>query len=346
MNGVWALIMAGGQGTRLWPLSRPENPKQFLTLFGQKSLIENTVARVSKIVPHKRILIITDAENQSRIRRLFPKIPSGHIIGEPVSRNTAATVALAAALVERQDPDAVLSVFPSDHVILGQRLFERSVKLAVSWARRGEGHVLFGVKPTFPSTAYGYVEAKDRIGRENVFLVKRYIEKPPYRKAVRLYKNRRYFWQSGIFVFRAATILNSLRRFLPWHYRVAIKIASDWKMTQKRFPHAGHFARLPSISLDYGVMEKLKEIYMVPAAFDWNDIGSWNALESIWAKDASGNAHFGRVLADDAKGNLIYSKSRLIALLGVHDLAVIDSGDAVLVCPKSRAEEVRRLAVR
>jgi len=345
MMNTWALVMAGGQGTRLWPLSRKENPKQFLTLFGKKSLIENTVERVSKFVPQKRILIITGADCVKRVRKLFPKIPKHQIIGEPVGRNTAATIGLAAAIIQKQDPDAVLCAFPADHVILNHKEFVRCLRIATKWAAKGNHHVVFGVKPTFPSTAYGYLEIGQKVPGSGLFVAKRYIEKPPYKKALQFVKKKTFLWQSGIFVFRADTILESFRKFLPVHHKALSIIAQSFDKNLT-LPRADLFKKIPSISIDYGIMEKIDKSYIVPARFDWNDIGSWNALESVWQKDGQKNAYFGRLLAHNARKNLVYSQKRLVALLGVDDLAVIDSEDAVLICPKLRAEEVKRLIPR
>ncbi len=340
MMNAWAVVMAGGQGARLWPLSRKDNPKQFLTLFGKKSLIENTVERISKFVPAKRILIITGAEHVLRVRKLFPKIPRHQIIGEPAGRNTAATIGLAAAIIYKRDPDAVMCAFPADHVIQNTREFVRCLKIAVRWAAKGSHHVVFGVKPTFPSTAYGYLEIGRKVPASGLFEAKRYIEKPPYKKAVQFLKRRRFLWQSGIFVFRCSTILESIRRFLPRHHKTLLQIAGSFEKNLT-LPKAGLFKKLPSISIDYGVMEKVAKSYIVPARFDWNDIGSWNALESVWPKDTQNNAVFGKLLAQTAGDNLVYSPKRLVAMLGVKDLIVIDSHDTVLICPKSAAEGVK-----
>lgn len=339
---TWALIMAGGQGTRLWPLSCKKNPKQFLTLYGKKSLIENTVVRVSRLISQKHILIITDSKNVSRVRKLFPRIPNDQIIGEPIGRNTAATIGLAAALIQAKDPKSVLCVFPSDHVILNLSEFKNSLRQAILWASSGNHHVLFGTKPTFPSTAYGYVQCQKSGVQKDLFVVKKYIEKPNHTKAEKLFKKKDFFWQAGIFVFKVDTILKSLRKFLPRHYDAVIKIAKA-RSGKGGFPLARLFAQLTPISIDYGIMEKLDMIYMVRARFDWNDIGSWNALESVWQKDKQRNAFLGNVIAHEAGKNLVYSPKRLIALLGVQNLVVIDSGDSVLVCSKTHAEKVKNL---
>ena len=338
----WAIVMAGGQGTRLWPASRQKNPKQFLKLFGKKTLIENTVERVRTVVPSKRIFIITDRAQQKRTQKLFPQIPASQIIGEPFGRNTAATIGLGAFLIQKKDPDAVIAVFPSDHVILNRSEFKKGVKRTYRWAAKGAHHVLFGVKPTFPSTAYGYVEREVKQASEQIYRLRRLIEKPNFKKASQFIKNKRFYWQAGIFIFRADTILNSIKRFLPIHFRNLKRISDAWGNRKSGFPLSNLFAVLPNISIDYGVMEKLKLIFMVPARFDWNDIGSWNALENIWPKDSHGNSSFGPHVAHESTRNIAYSE-RLVSFSGVHDLIVIDSPDALLITSKKEAERVKDL---
>ncbi len=338
---LWAVVMAGGQGTRLWPLSRRKNPKQFLKLFGDKTLIEHTVDRVSKVVPRNCIYIITDASNRERTRKLFPGIPSSQIIGEPEGRNTAATIGLGAALIQKRDSNAVLGVFPSDHVILDHAKFKKAALDAAAFAEKGGHHVVFGVKPTYPATGFGYVEREKKSVDANIYGLKQFIEKPNRKRALQFLKNPRFYWQAGIFVFRADTILNSFKKFLPVHYKCVLKISQNWKTKSVHFALPRLFKSLPKISIDYGIMEKLKKVYMVPANFDWNDIGGWHALESVWEKDKDGNAFYGRLLSLNAKGNLSYSPKRLVCLLGAQNLVVVDTEDAILVAPREHSEQVR-----
>ncbi len=339
----WAIVMAGGQGTRLWPISRSENPKQFLRLVGRKTLIENTIERVSKVIPPKRIFIITDSANLSRTRRLFQRIPADQIIGEPAPRNTAATIGLGAFLIQKKDPHAVAAVFPSDHVILNLRGFKRSVERAIGWAQKGAHPVVFGVKPTYPATAYGYVEVNPSAVSKGVYALRRFIEKPNAAKARKLFRASGCYWQAGIFVWRVDAILDSFRRHLPAHFGSLSRIAEGWKGGQTSFSLPHEFKKIPSISIDYGIMEKLKRIFMVPANFDWNDVGSWNALKTVWSNDLHGNASYVPLISLDAKHNLAYSENRLICFLGVNDLIVVDSHDAILVASQDCAERVKDL---
>ncbi len=337
---VWAIVMAGGQGTRLWPASRKKNPKQFLKLFGTKTLIENTVDRISTVIPKNRIFIITDQAQVARTKKLFPKIPASQIIGEPCGRNTAATIGLGAFLARKKDRDAVIAIFPSDHVILDRKKFKTAVLRAAHWAKKGANHVVFGVKPTYPATAYGYIQRETKQTVNQIYKLKRFVEKPNLKKAQGFIRNNQFYWQAGIFIFHVNTILSSLKRFLPTHYRNLNQISGAWK--GQKFPLPNLFSSLPSISIDYGVMEKLKTTFMVPAHFDWNDIGSWNALESVWPKDSHGNSSFGPHVAHAAAHNIAYSP-RLVCFSGVRDLIVIDSGDALLVTSKKEAEKVKEL---
>ena len=341
---LWAIIMAGGQGTRLWPASRRHNPKQFLKLFGKKSLIESTIRRVSKVVSPKRIFIITDSVHLKRTRKLFPKIPASQVIGEPVGRNTAATVGLGAFLIYKKDPEAVCAVFPSDQLILDEKDFSIAIRQAADWAKQGPHHVVFGIRPAYPATAYGYVERKPKAIRKNLYCVKRFVEKPRAALARKFFKSSRYYWQAGIFVWGADTILDSFRRYLPVHFRLLSQIVRDWKEGQTDFSKPHLFTRIPKISVDYGIMEKLKTIYVMPAPFGWDDVGSWKAVESVWSKDADQNASLGHCIFLKAKENLVFaSPGRLICLIGVHNLAVVDTKDALLVASKHHSEQIKDL---
>ena len=341
----WAIVMAGGKGTRLWPASRARQPKQFLKLFGKKTLIENTLDRLSKIIPRSHIYIITDHQHLKQTQQLFPELPKDQVIGEPVSRNTAATVALGAALIAKRNPKAVIGIFPADAAIFDERNFKKSVREAASWAAKGEHHVLFGIKPTYPATGYGYVERSKRKVMGNVFPVKRFVEKPNLAKAIRFIRNPSFYWQAGIFFWRADTILTSFSKYLPKHYRTALQIARAWKRGNSKFPLTHLFKRLETISVDYGIMEKLSAIYMVAARFGWNDIGSWSALHSIWPQDVHGNAYRGNVVSLNSKRNLVFSPHRQVCFLGVDDLIVVDTHDALLVASKDKAEQVKDLVL-
>lgn len=339
----WAIIMAGGQGTRLWPLSRRKNPKQFLKLFGDKTLIEHTVERVAKIVPKGRIYIITDHSNVERTRKLFRSIPSAQIIGEPEGRNTAATIGLGAALIQKRDPNSVVGVFPSDHVILNVKEFKKSVNEAANWAVKSAQAIVFGVKPTYPATGFGYIERENKKVNGNIYRLKHFIEKPNRTRAIKFLRNPGFYWQAGIFIFPASLVLRAFSQYLPVHHRNISRIAQNWKSNQTTFSLPNLFKSLPKISIDYGIMEKLKTVYMIPAKFDWNDIGGWHALESVWEKDKEGNAFYGRLLTMEAKGNLAYSPNRLVCLLGTENLIVVDAEDAILVANRKNSEQVRQL---
>lgn len=340
---VWAIVMAGGQGERLWPASRKNCPKQFIQLFAGKSLIELTVARVSKVIPPKRIFVITDSAQQGRVRRLFPGIPPHQVIGEPAGRNTAATIALGTSLILQQDSQAIVTVFPSDHAIFEHRGFKRSVLLASRCAEKKKCVVVLGVKPRYAATAYGYVEVQSKASSGGAFKIRRFVEKPNAQNALRFSRNPKYYWHAGILVADAVSLTHALRRHLPRHFRVARRLASVWKRKAGVFPLPRLFVGLPSISIDYGVLEKMREVWMVRAGFDWNDVGSWNALESVWAKDKDANAVNGRFAGFGARGNIVYSPKAMTALVGVCDLIVVNTPEALLVASKQEAETVKDL---
>ncbi|PIQ86452.1 MAG: hypothetical protein COV74_04565 [Candidatus Omnitrophica bacterium CG11_big_fil_rev_8_21_14_0_20_45_26] len=340
----WAIVMAGGQGKRLWPLSRQNNPKQFLTLFGGKSLIEHTIDRIKPIVPAHRIWVITHQDYVARTRKLLKSVPAAQIIGEPEARNTAATIGLGVYLIQKRDPNAVVTVFPADHIILNKRLFAQAVLKAMKRAAHGVSHVLFGVVPTYPATAYGYIERTSKQTARQVFQVSRFIEKPHLKKAKQLFQNKKMYWQAGIFTFHINTFITSLQKTLPRHARQIQQITAHWpKGKASKMPKAHLFKQLSNISVDFGVMEKSRNIEMIPARFDWNDVGSWNALSSVWQRDQNGNAVHGSAVFLEAKHNLVRSSQRLTCLLGVNDLIVIDTDDSVLITTKHHAEQVKQL---
>ena len=338
---LWAVVMAGGMGTRLWPLSRRKMPKPFLKLLpGRASLLQETVKRLTPTISANRIWVIGNQEQLPQLRKNAPKIPRTQILGEPASRNTAATVTLSAFLISRRDPNAIILILPADHWIGAKKRFHQAVKAAARVSSRTKLFSIFGVKPTFPSASYGYLRAGKRISK-SVFELKQFVEKPSVAKAQDFLRTGRYFWHAGIFLAPAKTILESVRHYAPTLFYRLLAINAR----KGRIVPSQAFKTLPNISFDYAVLEKLKEAHLIGGDFDWCDVGTWKSFESLWPKDGFQNSAMGSYLAFDSRGNVIYSKDKLVCLQGIDDLVVIDTPDALLVSRKDSAEAMRKVVM-
>ncbi len=342
LHGV---IMAGGSGERFWPLSRKATPKQMLKIVGRETMIEQTVSRLKPLIDNSRIWVVTTASQAPALKKLLPGIPDSRILKEPAGRNTAPCIALAAYAIARQDPEAVMVILPADHVISPKAEFQKTLRAGARAAEETGGLVTIGVAPTFPATGYGYIRRGKKIGRfasADFYRVERFIEKPDRARARKLVKSPLYTWNSGIFIWSFAAIAAALEEHLP-------EIARDLKpLLTLPLRGRGDFLRrvypgLPSVSIDYGIMEKHREVLVTTAGFDWDDVGSWAALDKYLPADRSGNRGRGDVVVYDSAGCLGFSDGPLVGLIGVSDLVVVATDDAVLVCPRDRAQDVKKL---
>jgi mannose-1-phosphate guanylyltransferase len=328
-----AIILAGGSGTRFWPLSRAAKPKQFLALVTGRALIAETFLRVEPLCGAARTWVVCGAAHEAGVRELLPQLSREHILVEPAARNTAPAIGLACIRAVAEDPAAVLAVLPSDHHIQAPDKFREALRTAAAAASSGE-LVTIGIQPTRPETGYGYLKRGAPAG-EGVFRVEAFVEKPNLEKAQEYLKDLAYSWNAGIFVFQAQAMLEAIRKHLPALHEVLQKIAAGGKVSDE-------FPKAPSISIDYGVMEKEPRIALVPGDFGWSDVGSFAALPEVRALDARGNAIAGDAIAVDCDGCVVLSQGgRLVAAVGVRDLCIVDSGDALLVVPRDRAQDVR-----
>lgn len=341
----WAVIMAGGSGTRFWPESRKRRAKQFLSLFGRKTLIEQTFDRIKKVVPSSRILVFTALDKAAPTAKLL-RISRSQVIGEPVGRNTAPCAAWAASLILKKDASAVLGIFPADHFIKDESIFAKTLRVAYEQADQTGMPVTLGIKPDQPHTGYGYLEmAKKRISVRGtpVFFLKRFHEKPKLALARKFFRSGKFLWNAGIFVWRADCLLETTRRELPAVFKTVVEIAAG------RFSSLcvrKLFSRAPNVSIDYGLMEKLSGgILTIPVSMGWNDVGSWAMLRNLLPVDRSGNVSIGNNVLVESSGNIIRGGSRLIATVGLKDHVVVDTGDAVLVCPRSGTESIRKIVL-
>lgn len=347
---VYPVIMAGGSGTRFWPLSRQLFPKQLLKIIGDETLIQQTMRRVVTGAPPQRVMISTNPPQAESIRVQLSEWKDAlkdNFVLEPEARNTAPAIALVALELLRRDSEAVMLVVPADHIVKGQKDFDAAVDLAAELAVQGL-LVTFGIKPIRPETGYGYIkpDIKRVLGKRGTlkgYRVGRFVEKPNAVKAAQYLKAGDYYWNSGMFVWRAATIVEEIRRHQPALAQGIEQIGRLIEQNPARAAIDEEYRRLPSISIDTGVMEKSDKAAMVPVAFNWSDVGSWGSLDEVAAKDKAGNIIGGRVVDIDSQRSVVYGDRRVVATIGLADMVVVDTPDATLVCPKSRAQDVKRI---
>lgn len=343
-----AVIMAGGGGTRFWPRSRMKRPKQFLTLTGDRSLIQTALDRIEAPVPPERCWVITGAAHQDETARQLPTVPAGHIVGEPCGRDTAACIGLGAALIARDDPAASMIVMPADHVIEPVQEFRRAVHVAELMAEEHpQALVTFGIMPTYPATGYGYIHRGAEVAHRQgvtVFRVQGFREKPKADAAEKFFHSGEYYWNGGIFVWKAATILNYLRDLQPKLYAAVDRVAAAWGTPRRDEVLRGEYAALEKISIDYAVMERAKEVLVVQAPFLWDDVGSWHALERMQPQDAEGNTVQATHCGLNTRNCIIVGEpGRLIATGGVSHLVIVQDGDATLVADRCDEKTVKEL---
>lgn len=343
-----ALTMAGGGGTRFWPRSRRKNPKQFLNLVGERSMLQQALDRVEAAVPPERTWVVTAAEHQAEVARQLPHLPARRIVGEPVGRDTAACIALGSALILREDPEAVMVVMPADHVIEPMQEFRRALHVAEQMALENpQALITFGIAPTYPATGYGYIHRgpflTQRVG-VSVFRVQGFREKPNIDLAERMLAAGEYFWNSGIFCWKAATILQALETNQPKLAAAARRIAEAWEGPAGPARLGEEYAALERISIDYAVMEKAAEVLVVQAPFRWDDLGSWLALERLHPQDADGNTVLATHAGIGTKNCVIVADpGTLVATVGVDNLLIIQDGDAVLVADRREEGTIKQL---
>ncbi len=341
--------MAGGRGERFWPQSRHATPKHLLPIVGSKSMLAQTVDRVTGVVPPANILVLTTKAQLEGCRRVCPQLPAGNIVAEPMGRDTAAAAGLAMLLVKRRHPTAALAMLPADHVITDKPEYQKLLNVAFEAAEGADVLVTLGVKPTEPATGFGYIEVAGpwkKIGGRPVLAVKRFVEKPDAKTARAYLATGKYYWNAGMFVWRVPVVEAALKAHAPGLHAGLLQLeraaAGGWDEALDRL-----YPTLPKISVDYAVMEKSANVVVVPATFDWDDVGAWPAITKHFPQDDAGNVLRGTAMVEAGRNNLVVSvDGHLTAVVGLSDLIVVHTADATLVCPKDKAQELKALLKR
>lgn len=343
MNNYYSIIMAGGIGKRFWPRSRKKTPKQLLDIFDTGTMINLTIKRLEKLSLIDNIYIITNHSQAKMILAQNDKLKWKNFIIEPSGKNTAPAIALAAAHIVKKDPSAIIGFFPADHLIKNEKEFNLSVKKAIKVASENSSLVTFGIKPTFPSTGYGYVQIeKENIPNHKlVYKSKTFAEKPNLQTAKRFVNSKEFLWNSGMFVWKGTTILKAINKNIPELFRIISKIKETIGTKKYETSIEKLWSSISPISIDYGVLEKAENVKVVLCDFDWSDIGSWNAVYKLDNKDKNKNVNHSDGILTESTKNYVYSKNSQIFTYNVHDLVIIEENGVILVVPRKDSEYVK-----
>lgn len=342
---VYAVVMAGGQGSRFWPLSREGMPKHVLNIIGNDIMLNATIKRLLEVISIENILVIANSKQKDTVSQLIlSDLPRENILFEPCAKDTAACIAYAAMVIRSRCEEAVMCVFPADHYIADQEEYARTVKTTCAVAAETGRITTVGVKPRFPATGYGYIRhEKECFLYDGVHEVKEFVEKPGIEDARKYVEESCTLWNAGIFAWKVSTILNSLKRYLPKFFEAMSKVAGHIGAKDEKEALDAAYAGIQSISIDYAVLERSDDILVVEGGFGWNDIGSWDALDEIFTADEDGNIIRARHIGIETRNSIICGGDRLIATIGLDGFIVVDSKDALLICPKGKAQEVKKL---
>lgn len=338
------LIMAGGRGERFWPKSRKNYPKQFLNLTDDnKTMIQLTVDRISSLVDREDIFIVTNKDYKALVRQQLPDIPEENILCEPVGRNTAPCIGLGAVHIQKKYKDALMVVLPSDHLVKFPNLFLATVQDACRIAEKRSNLVTIGIAPDYPETGYGYIKFRQDKPEGRAYQVERFVEKPTLKMAKEYLDSEEYLWNSGMFVWKISSILENISRCMPDTYSRLMRIQDAIEDENYELILEREFHGMESQSIDYGVMEKAKDIYILPGSFGWDDVGSWLAVGRIKKSDELGNVVSGNVITVGSRECVIQAGNKLIAAVGLEDTVVVDTEDATLICAKDHAGDIKKV---
>ncbi|WP_373055620.1 mannose-1-phosphate guanylyltransferase [Zunongwangia sp. H14] len=344
-NNYYAILMAGGVGSRFWPVSTASIPKQFQDVLGAgETLIQSTFRRLSKIIPQENIYILTNKKYNDIVKEQLPGVKQEQIVLEPVMRNTAPSILLAALKINHKNKDAVMMVAPSDHWIQGEERFGKDLEFAFEEAGREDKLITLGITPTFPNTGYGYIKY-DNSKEKRIMQVQAFTEKPDFKKASAFLSEGNYAWNAGIFIWNAKAILNNFRKLLPEMYRLFEKGDAVWNTRGEQQFLDENFHLAHKISIDYGIIEKAENVYMIPASFKWNDLGTWGSLQEQLPQDENDNTLINsRFLSFEAKGNIIRTeKNKVVIIEGLKDYIVLENELVLLVMPKKNEQNIKEI---
>ncbi len=344
---VFAVLMAGGVGTRFWPRSRTKNPKQVLNIFDHETMIQATYKRLQGLVEPERILVVTNVDQKNLIFSQLPELTDENFILEPFGRNTAPCIGLAAAKIQLIDPEGVMVVLPADHLIANVEKFKEVMASSIDFASRENALITLGIQPNTPATGYGYIQRGEKIAEfkeHRIYKVRTFAEKPNYETALRFLESGDFYWNSGIFVWKVSTILKEIEDKLPELSEGLGEIKKHIGKPDYSAVVEDVYKRIRGISVDYGIMQSARNVYVIPTDMGWSDVGSWEEVYNISSKDKNKNASdCSELYQIDSSENYIYSPKKLVALVGVRNLIVVDTGDALLISKKSRSQDVKEI---
>lgn len=340
---IYALIMAGGVGSRFWPRSKKNMPKQLLKIFDNVTMIQATVNRLKPLIKEENIFVITNKDQADEVKKQLSNVPEKNIIVEPFGRNTAACIGLASLIIKSIDLDAVTIVLPADHIIKEKDIFLQTLENAAKFAYESEGLVTIGINPTRPETGYGYIQIDEKKVSDNIYKVLTFAEKPNYTTALRFIESGDFLWNSGMFIWKVETILSEIKNLMPDLYEGLAEIEKHIGKDSYQEVLVRNYGMMKKISIDYGIMEKSSRVYLTKGFFLWSDVGSWEEVYQLSEKDNDGNATNGIVYLDSVIDSYVYSPNKVTAVIGVDNLIIINHEDTLLVCRRDKAQEVKKV---
>ncbi|MCB0747925.1 MAG: mannose-1-phosphate guanylyltransferase [Ignavibacteriae bacterium] len=340
---LFAVIMAGGVGSRFWPRSRQGKPKQLIPVFGENTMIQDTVKRLDGLIKNDNIYVITNQIQKPSVVEQLKNVPEANIIAEPFGKNTAACIGLASILIHNKSKDAVTIILPADHLIQDQKGFQETLSKAAKFAEHSDGLVTIGINPSRPETGYGYIQIIDKEIEKDIYKVQTFAEKPNLSTAIRFMEAGDFLWNSGMFIWKTEVILNEISLYLPELYEGMLELEKSIGTNKFDEILTKVYGQLVSVSIDYGIMEKSNKVYLIKGNFDWSDVGSWEEVYQLSKKDKNGNAQHGEIYAENSFGSYISNPNKFTAIVGLENIIVIDTDDALLICNRDNAQDVKHV---